>query len=160
MTGFWSPWTVLMGKNFVLEVLLNSMTTLVKHSLAKPTVCTLLSRNKHILFWLPYQMDLKNIFFIYILHSWWNHHSSIVWSEMKHTDKWQCYDHFRPFFCHMYILLSQNWVSDGHFEVLNWSKLWLVRKVWHKTQMFPFPFFRDFVQNQTFAFFVVLHLLS
>ena len=22
----------------------------------------------------------------------------IVWSEMKDTDKWQCYDHFRPFF--------------------------------------------------------------
>ena len=23
---------------------------------------------------------------------------TIVWSEMKDTDKWQCYDHFQPFF--------------------------------------------------------------
>ena len=43
----------------------------------------------------------------------------IVWSEMKDTDKWQCYEHFRPFFCHMYVHLSQNWGSDGHFEVLS-----------------------------------------
>ena len=46
----------------------------------------------------------------------------IVWSEMKHTDKWQLYGHFQPFFCHMYIHLSQNWGSNGHFEVLNGSK--------------------------------------
>ena len=84
----------------------------------------------------------------------------IVWSEMKDTDKWQCYDHFRPFFCHMYVHLSQNWGSDGHFEVLNWSKFWLVQKLWHKTQIFPFPFFCDFVQNQTFVFFAFLHFVS
>ena len=48
------------------------------------------------------------------------------------------YDFFWPFFCHMY---DQNWGSDGHFEVLNRSYLWLVEKLWHKTQIFPFLFF-------------------
>ena len=88
------------------------------------------------------------------------HTPAIVWSEMKDTDKWQCYDHFRPFVCHMYVHLPQNWGSDGHFELLHWSKLWLVQKLWHKTQIFPFPFFCDFVQNQTFAFFAFLRFVS
>ena len=83
----------------------------------------------------------------------------IVWSEMKDTDKWQCYDHFRPFFCRMYVHFPQNWGSDSHFEVLHWSKFWLVQKFWHKTQIFPFPFFCDFVQNQTFAFFAFLRFV-
>ena len=85
---------------------------------------------------------------------------TIVWSEMKDTDKWQCYDHFRTIFCHMYGHPSQNWGSDGHFEVLNWSKFWLVQKLWHKMQIFPFPFFCDFVQNQTFEFFAFLRFVS
>ena len=84
---------------------------------------------------------------------------TIVWLEMKDTDKWQCYDHFRPFFCRMYVHFPQNWGSDSHFEVLHWSKFWLVQKFWHKTQIFPFPFFCDFVQNQTFAFFAFLRFV-
>ena len=38
---------------------------------------------------------------------------------------WPLYDHFWPFFRHMYVHLSRNW---GHFEVLNRSYLWLVQK--------------------------------
>ena len=38
------------------------------------------------------------------------------------TDKWPFYYHIWPFFCQLYVFLSQNWVSDGHFEVLNESK--------------------------------------
>ena len=62
----------------------------------------------------------------------------------------------RPFlaiFCHMYVQLSQNWGSDGHFKVLNSAYLRLVQKWWLKTQIFPFLFFCDFVQKQTFSSF-------
>ena len=55
--------------------------------------------------------------------------------------KWPLYDHSWPFFCHMCEYLSQNWVSDGRFEVLNWSKSWLGQKLWHKMQIFLFIFF-------------------
>ena len=68
----------------------------------------------------------------------------IVWSEMKNTDKWQGYYHFQLFFCHVYVHLSQNWGADSHFEVLYWSKFWLVLKLGHKTQIFPFQDFCDF----------------
>ena len=44
--------------------------------------------------------------------------------------KWPLYDHSWPFFCHMNVYLSQNWGSDGHFEMLNGSKSWLVQKLW------------------------------
>ena len=40
--------------------------------------------------------------------------------------KWPLYDLVWPFFCH----LSQNWGSDGNFEVLNRSKSWLGQKLW------------------------------
>ena len=40
------------------------------------------------------------------------------------------YDHSWPFFCHMCMYLSQNWGSDGHFEVPNGSKSWLGQKLW------------------------------
>ena len=79
---------------------------------------------------------------------------NIVWSEMKDTDKWQCYNHFRPFFCHMYVHLPQNWGSDGKFEVLHCSKFWLVQKLWHKTQIFPFPFC---TKSSTCIFCVLCH---
>ena len=36
--------------------------------------------------------------------------------------KWPLYDLFWPFFSHMYVYLSQNWGSDGPFEVPNGSK--------------------------------------
>ena len=37
-------------------------------------------------------------------------------------------------------IFLKNWVSDGHFEVLNRSKSEFAQKLWHKTQIFPFPF--------------------
>ena len=51
-----------------------------------------------------------------------------------------------------YILkyLSQNWDSDSHFEVLNWSKSQLVQKLWHKTQIFTFPGLCNFVERFSF----------
>ena len=48
----------------------------------------------------------------------------------------------RPFlaiFCQLYEYLSQNWGSDDHFEVLEGPKSYLVQKLWHKMQIFPFP---------------------
>ena len=82
-----------------------------------------------------------------------------VWKWMS-LYKWPLYDLFWPFFCHMYDHLSQNWGSDSHFEVLNRSYLWFVQKLWHKTQIFPFLLFCDFVQKQTFASFVFLCFLT
>ena len=52
-----------------------------------------------------------------------------VWKRMS-LYKWPLYDHFWLFFHQMYVHLSQNWGSDGHFEVLNRSKSWLVQKLW------------------------------
>ena len=48
---------------------------------------------------------------------------SVLKSDWKRMSlyKWPCYDHFWPFFCHLYVHLSQNWGLDGHFEVLNRS---------------------------------------
>ena len=43
---------------------------------------------------------------------------------------------------------SQNWDSDGHFEVLNMSRYWLVQKLWHKTQISPFLFFWFWTQTK------------
>ena len=63
--------------------------------------------------------------------------------------KWPLQDLFWPFFRHMCVHISQNWGSDSHSKVLNRSYLWLVQKLWHKTQTFPF-----FLQFSTsFAFF-------
>ena len=55
--------------------------------------------------------------------------------------KWLFYEHFH---CHMHVHLSKNWSSDSLFEVLSWSKFWLVQNLWHKTQIFLFLFFSDF----------------
>ena len=48
------------------------------------------------------------------------------WTRLTHekisTDKWPFYDHFWPYFWQLCFHLSQNWGSDGHFEVLNESK--------------------------------------
>ena len=46
------------------------------------------------------------------------------------TGKWQFYDHFQLVFCQLYQDLSQNWGSNGHFEMLNGSKSNLVQKLW------------------------------
>ena len=43
-------------------------------------------------------------------------------SQKIATDKRPFYDHIWPLFCQPHVYLSQNWDSDGHFEVLNESK--------------------------------------
>ena len=41
-------------------------------------------------------------------------------SETKENYKWPFYDHFQLFFWQLvYDHISENWGSDGHFEVLN-----------------------------------------
>ena len=42
------------------------------------------------------------------------------------------FDHFWSFLCLLHENLSQNWDSDGHFEVLGASKSWLDQKLQHK----------------------------
>ena len=79
--------------------------------------------------------------------------SCIDCSETKENDKWLFYDHFRPFFGQLHDYISQNWGSDGHFEVLNRSKPWLIQKLWLKIQIFPFLFFSDIVEKNAFLFF-------
>ena len=60
--------------------------------------------------------------------------ASSVNSQKIATDKWPFYDQIWPFFCQPHGYLSQNWDSDGHFEVLNESISYLVQKLWHKTK--------------------------
>ena len=78
-------------------------------------------------------------------------------SQKIEPHKWPFYDHFWPFFCQLYGYLSQNWGSDGHFEVLKKSKSQLVQNLWHKTQM------SILVQNckkpemELFAFCIITH---
>ena len=116
--------------------------------------------------------EREKIFYIYsgpkpsfVRSPWKGLKSIFLKSVYKWMSLYKCplYDHSWPFYCHMYDHLSQNWGSDDHFEVLNRSYLWLVEKLWHKTQIFPFLFFCDFVQKQTFAsflFFTFLCFLS
>ena len=73
-------------------------------------------------------------------------------SKRMSLHKWPLYDLFWPFFSHMYLYLSQNWGSDGHFEVLNRSYLSLVQKLWHKTQIFPFFFLWFCTKTDVFVF--------
>ena len=49
---------------------------------------------------------------------------------------WPFYDHLWSFFHKLHFYPSQNWGSDGHFEVLNKSESWLDQKLWHKSQFF------------------------
>ena len=67
--------------------------------------------------------------------------------EMNVPHKLSFYNHIWLFFCHMYAHCSQKWGSDGHFEVFHGTKLWLVQKLWHKTQIFPFLFFCNLLQK-------------
>ena len=55
---------------------------------------------------------------------------TILWIKTKDLNKCPFYDHFWPFFHQLYFYLSQKWGSDGHFEVPNGSKSWLVQKLW------------------------------
>ena len=69
---------------------------------------------------------------------------------------------FLPFlaiFCHVYLHLPQNWGSDGHFEELNKSNLWLVQNLWHKTQIFPFLFLLRFGTKTDICLFCVFCVL-
>ena len=70
------------------------------------------------------------------------------------------YHYFWPYFCQQYIHIWQNWGSDSHFDVLNRSKIWLVQRLCHKMQIFPFSVFCNFVQKNSFAFFVFLRFVS
>ena len=86
---------------------------------------------------------------------------TILCFDIKLTHQWQFYNHFRQFLCLMYVYLSQNWSSDGHFDMLNGSKFWLVQKLWHKMQIFPFPVPITYIKKMKicifcfFAFFVI-----
>ena len=68
---------------------------------------------------------------------------------------------FPAIFCQLYDHLSQNWDSDGHFEVLKSSKSLFVQELSHRKQIFPFLFFCDFVKKRlicvfySFAFCVI-----
>ena len=73
--------------------------------------------------------------------------------------KWPLYDLFWPLFGHMYLHLPQNWGSDGHFEELNKSNIWLVQNLWHKTQIFPFLFLLRFGTKTDICLFCVFCVL-
>jgi hypothetical protein len=55
----------------------------------------------------------------YGLRCRWRPHACLANFQKIATDKWPFYYHIWPFFCQLYVYLSQNWDSDGHFEVLN-----------------------------------------
>ena len=52
----------------------------------------------------------------------WGHAQPWLTHKKIATDKWPFYDNFWPFFHQLYVHLSQNWGSDGHFEVLTEPK--------------------------------------
>ena len=56
-------------------------------------------------------------------------HATKLWLEMNQTILMAVYNHFWPFLT--ICIFSQNWDSDGHFEVLNESKSWLLQISWH-----------------------------
>ena len=80
----------------------------------------------------------------------------IVWVTMNNNNKWLFYDYFWPHFCQLYIHISQNWGLVQHFDVLNRSKIWLVQRLWHKMQIFPFSFFLQFCTKTLILVFCVL----
>ena len=55
---------------------------------------------------------------------------------------WQLCDH-----------ILQDWGSDGHVEVLNRSKPWLIQRLWLKMQIFPFLVFCDIVEKKSSVLF-------
>ena len=62
----------------------------------------------------------------------------IVWIKTNNNAKWLFYGYFWPFFRQLYVYLSQNWDSEGHFDVLNRSKIWLVLRFDTKCKYFHF----------------------
>ena len=127
-----------------------------------------LQNHKIFAFLMPLAIQYTQYYSDFFLLWWWagifRNYLSIDCSETKENDKWPFYDHFRPFFGQLHDFISQNWGSDGHFEVLNRSKPWLIQKLWLKMQIFPFPFFCDIVEKNAFVFFVFfvfyLHFVS
>ena len=117
---------------------------------------------------------LKNIFMKDILSGWSRNGAFIYYvrtwgrfkkpqnikSVYKRMSLYKCplYDHSWSFFCHMCVYLSQNWGSDGHFEVLNRPYLWLVENLWCKTQIFPFLFFLRFCTKTDICIFFVFYV--
>ena len=89
---------------------------------------------------------IRSFFELFFLYQFFLQHILILplHLQLKTVSKWMSlyklplYDLFWPLFWYMYVHLSQNWGSDGHFEVLNRPYLWLVEKLWCKTQIFPF----------------------
>ena len=86
---------------------------------------------------------------------------TIVWLEMKDTDKWQCYDHFRPFFA-LFMFIFHKTGSDGHFRcltVLNYD--WFES---YNTNIFIFAFFVILYKIKRFRFciygFFVIRLVN
>ena len=61
--------------------------------------------------------------------------SSIVWVKTNDNNNCPFYNHFWPFFRQLYVYLSQKGGSDGHFEVLNGPKSWLVQTLWPLMKM-------------------------
>ena len=86
--------------------------------------------------------------------------TAIVWIKTNNNDKWLFYCYFWPFFRQLYVYLSQNWDSEGHFDVPNRSKNWLVLRLSHKMQIFQFLVCCNFVQKHAFEFFVFLRFVS
>ena len=64
------------------------------------------------------------------------------------------------FFANCMFFFSQNWGSDGHYEVLNRAKPWLIQKLLLKMQIFQFPFFCDSVEINAFVFFRFLSFFA
>ena len=55
--------------------------------------------------------------------------ANILWCTINDNYVFQYLKPFWPFFGQLYLHLWQNWGSDGHFEVLNRSKSWLVQNL-------------------------------
>ena len=55
----------------------------------------------------------------------------IVWIKTNNNSKWLFYSYFWPFSRQLYVCLSQNWSSDGHFDVLCVSISSLDQKLQH-----------------------------
>ena len=115
------------------------------------TCCILVKTNSFIRFW-------KNSRFDNLLSKLTDLLLKTDWKRMF-LYKWPLYDLFWPLFGHMYLHLPQNWGSDGHFEELNKSNLWLVQNLWHKTQIFPFLFLLRFCTKTDICLFCVFCVL-
>ena len=112
---------------------------------------------------IPNKLNLLPGYRIYTMFHSTISHGKQSYNYIKSVYKWmslyKCslYDHSWPFFHHMCQYLSQNWGSDGHFEVLNRSYLSLVQKLWHKTQIFSFLFVLRFCTKTDICNFFVFY---